>query len=145
VLAANVLNLMGYRTQLLGFTNNMPTLAVWGSKGGVPAAFQVAWPCSGVDSLLIYTITILLFLKKSAISRVVRIIYFVIGALVTYFINVLRVVTIFVIAANGGGIGPFHRYYGSLYSITWIVSYPLIIIGSRILWSKIKSRKIGLK
>jgi hypothetical protein len=63
MLAANVLNLMGYRTQLLGLTNGMPTLAVWGSKGGF-AAFQAAWPCSGVDSLLIYTVTILLFLKK---------------------------------------------------------------------------------
>jgi len=63
MLAANVLNLMRYRTQLLGLTNGMPTLAVWGSKGGF-VAFQAAWPCSGVDSLLIYTVTILLFLKK---------------------------------------------------------------------------------
>ena len=137
-LATNVLNSMGYHT-LLQNSGSMPDLAIWDSQGKV-ARFSIAWPCSGVESLLIYTVTVLLFLKKIAIPWKKRIIYFMIGATVTYFINVLRIVTIFVIAIDGGDYMYFHDYYGQLYSITWIMSYLLIIMGSRILWSKIKSR-----
>jgi len=34
----------------------------------------------------------------------------------------------------------FHDYYGELYAITWILSYPLIIIGSRILWRRLSPK-----
>jgi thaumarchaeosortase len=152
-LAANVLNLMGYETTLSFISNNptygsMPILRISDSQRSV--GFGIAWPCAGVESLLIYTVTILLFLKKTDIPWKHRIIYFAIGAVVTYFINVLRVVTLFVIAINTGSANSvqfqrFHNYYGLLYSITWIVSYPLIIIGSRALWGKIKNWKTGTK
>jgi exosortase/archaeosortase family protein len=137
-LAADVLGLMGYHTSWLGIQSGMPVLEASGSQGS--AAFGIAWPCSGVESLLIYTVIILLFLKSSAFSWKQRVGYFIIGAVVTYFINVLRIVTIFVIAINGGDYLAFHNIYGQLYSITWIVSYPLLIIGSQMLWAKIKSR-----
>jgi thaumarchaeosortase len=138
-LAANVLNLMGYQTRFLSPYEGMPTLIAWDSHGRSSGAIAIAWPCSGVESLLIYTVTILLFLKKSGIPWKHRVIYFIIGATVTYFINILRIVTIFVIAINRGNIMIFHDYYGQLYSITWIIFYPLIIIGSRALWGKIKN------
>jgi len=139
-LAADVLGLIGYHTFWGGIQNGMPVLTAWGSQGSFgPTA--IAWPCSGVESLLIYTVTILLFLKNSTISRKQRIGYFIIGAAVTYFINVLRIVTIFVIGINGGDWRAFHDIYGQLYSITWIVSYPLLIIGSQMLWAKIKNRR----
>ena len=145
-LAANALNLMGYETTL-SFINNhpvygsIPHLAVKDSQG-FWRGFGIAWPCAGVESLLIYTVTILLFLKKTPIPWKHRIVYFVIGAIVTYFINILRIVTIFTIAINGGDFMRFHDYYGQLYSITWIISYPLIIIGSRLLWRKIRNWKV---
>jgi len=145
-LAANILNLMGYQTrflppQILG----VPLLEAENSKGS--ASFNIAWPCSGVESLLIYTVTILLFLKNTAISWRHRIVYFIIGAFVTYFINILRVATIFVIQINEGDLARqrFHDYYGQLYSITWIIFYPLIIIGSQTLWRKIRNRKASIK
>lgn len=140
-LAANVLNLMGYQTLFLGTYRNMPTLIAWDSLGRPSLPFSIAWPCSGVESLIIYTITILLFLKKTPISWKYRTLYFVIGAIITYLINVLRIATIFVISINGGDWLLFHNYYGQLYSITWIVSYPLIMIGSRALWRKIRNVK----
>jgi thaumarchaeosortase len=153
-LAANVLNLMGYETTISFVSNHpiygsMPSLRIEDSQGRSAAA-GIAWPCAGVESLLIYTVTILLFLKKTDIPWKHRIIYFVIGAVVTYFINVLRVVTLFVIALNTGSVYStefqrFHNYYGMLYSITWIISYLLIIIGSRALWRKIKNWKTSTK
>lgn len=148
MLASNVLNIMGYETRLSFISNHptygsLPYLEILDTQP--PTGFGIAWPCSGVESLLIYTVTILLFLKKSVIPWKHRVIYFIIGAIVTYFINILRVVTIFVISINGGDISDFHNYYGQLYSISWIISYPLIIIGSRALWRKIKNWKTGTK
>lgn len=146
-LAASVLNLMGYQTRTSVITSptygSMPRLTAWDPKNPSKlGSFGIAWPCAGVESLVIYTITILLFLKKSAIPWKHKIAYFVIGAMVTYSINVLRIVTIFLIAISCGNNSPevwlFHDYYGQLYSITWIISYPIIIIGSRALWSKIR-------
>jgi thaumarchaeosortase len=142
-LAAKVLNLMGYMTRL-GTSDGMPTLKAWNSQG-VSWGAEIAWPCAGIESLLIYTVTVLLFLKKTAISWKHKTIYFIIGAIVTYLINILRIVTIFTIAINGGDFMRFHDYYGQLYSITWIISYPLLIIGSRALWRKIKERRTATK
>jgi thaumarchaeosortase len=138
-LAMNVLNLMGYHTVWLGYNQNMPTIIVQDSQGNRSLPFTIAWPCAGVESLIIYTLTIWLFLKKSGISWIAKVIYFIIGAVITYFINVLRIVTIYIISIEKGDWRLFHDYYGQLYSIIWITSYPLIIIGSQLLWSKIKS------
>ena len=136
-LSAGVLNLMGYQTHLdLSQSNPMPTL--WAASSGRYWGFQIAWPCAGVESLLLYAVIIVLFLKKADIPWIHRIIYFTIGAIVTYFINVLRIVTIFTLALNQQDYKTFHDYNGMLYSAIWIVSYPLIIIGSRALWSKLK-------
>lgn len=150
-LAANVLNLMGYETTMSFISNNptygsIPYLGATDSQGK-SARFGIAWPCAGVESLIIYTVTILLFLKKTDIPWKHRIVYFVIGAIVTYFINVLRIATIFVIAINHGNGAAlrFHDYYGQLYSISWIILYLLIIIGSRALWGKIRNWKTGMK
>jgi len=137
--AEKILNLMGYQT-ILVFGKSMPILYVTSQSGSGWGA-SIAWPCSGVESLIIYTIVIILFLRTTVLSRKQKGIYFVIGAIITYFINVLRIVTIFVIAVNGGDWVKFHDFYGQLYSITWIASYPLIIIGSGALWTKIKGRK----
>jgi exosortase/archaeosortase family protein len=140
-LAANVLNLIGYRTRWLGINDGMPTFIAWDSQGRSSPPFAIAWACAGIESLLLYTVTILLFLKKTPISWKHKIAYFTIGALVTYFINILRIVAIFVISINKGDWLTFHDFYAQLYSITWIVSYPLIIIGSQILWTKIRHIK----
>jgi len=145
MLAANVLNLMGYQTSIVvtnPISGSLPYLTAWDPKNpSTKAGFGIAWPCSGVDSLIIYTVTILLFLKKSAIPWKQRIVYFVIGAIITYFINILRIVTIFTITLNGGDWHQFHNYYGPLYSITWIISYLLIIIGTRTIWAKLSAGK----
>jgi len=149
MLAANVLNLMGYITTLSFIENHplygsIPYLEV-DNLQGKSAGFGIAWPCSGIESLLIYTVTIMLFLKRTVISWKHKIVYFIIGAIITYFINVLRVVTIFLIGLEYGErsteVAWFHNYYGPLYSITWVILYPLIIIGSRLLWKKITNWK----
>ncbi|MEM3622723.1 MAG: exosortase/archaeosortase family protein [Candidatus Bathyarchaeia archaeon] len=144
-LAANVLNLMGYHTEWVSQMYGTPVLLVSDSFGHLAVA-GIAWPCSGIDSLIIYSVTILLFLKNSSISWKHRTVYFIIGAVITYFINIMRIVTIFILGVNYGSMNSpqvtqFHNYYGALYSITWIITYPIIIIGTQRLWRKIKRRK----
>ncbi|MCW1299599.1 MAG: exosortase/archaeosortase family protein [Candidatus Parvarchaeum sp.] len=142
VLAAKFLSFMGYQTRIAGEVYGTPRLIVWNEKG--IASYGIAWPCSGVDSLLLYSVVTILFLNNSFISRKRGIIYFLIGAIVTYLINILRIATIFIIAINHGTYSPevqrFHDYYGPLYSITWIVSYPLLIIMAHSIWSKLKRK-----
>ncbi|MGB9675683.1 MAG: exosortase/archaeosortase family protein [Candidatus Bathyarchaeales archaeon] len=140
-LAAIVLNVLGYNAQILPPYKNAPVLRVSDSQGNY-SVFAVAWPCSGVDSLLLYTATILLFLKRSSITTLRKTIYFLIGAVITYFINILRIATIFIISLNGGDWRIFHDLYGSLYSITWIIVYPILIVGMESLFSKIKKRRL---
>lgn len=141
VLAANTLNAMGYHTTLSMTQGFLPQLtAVDPSNPLKPVTFAIAWPCAGVESLLIFTVTILLFLKRMPISWRAKVGYFAVGAGVTYFINILRIVSIFQVALSGGDVDFFHSTYGPLYPFAWIVSYPLVILGSQSLWHRIRNR-----
>lgn len=140
-LAAGVLNLMGYTTiPGVEAATGMPTLDVSGQLG--TATFAIAWPCAGIESLLIFTAVALLFLKRMNLSWKAKFGFFAIGAAVTYFINILRIATIFTIGVQYGAyseqVNQFHYYYGPLYAMAWIVSYPLLIILCMFAWQKIR-------
>jgi thaumarchaeosortase len=143
-LSAAVLGIMGYNA-VLGSdpASLMPTLQVTGPLG--TAKFAIAWPCAGVESLLIFTAVALLFLKRMPISRKAKLCYFAVGATITYLINVLRIATIFTIGmqfgVNSSQVQMFHFYYGPLYAMAWIVSYPLIVLATHGLWEKINNAK----
>jgi len=143
-LAANVLNIMGFKTTLSNSMDpaygSITTLKVYNAQNVLLAGFGIAWPCAGVDSLLLYSIVTLLFLREFVPSLKAKLAYFFIGAAVTYFINVLRIVSIFLVAVNGGNWRRFHDYYGPLYSVVWIISYLLIITGTQLIWRIVKNR-----
>jgi thaumarchaeosortase len=101
------------------------------TKDGLNVPTTVAWPCAGVHSLFLYTIIVLLLFKKSDISGLRKTIYFIIGAIGTYAVNVFRIVTYFVILL-GQGQEPalvFHNVYGELYFFGWILAYIMLIVG----------------
>lgn len=133
MLAANLLTFMGYRAELKGEVYKAPVLWVQSDMG--EASFGIAWPCSGIDSLLIYSIVTLLFLEDNDVPLRQKAAYFLIGAVVTYFINALRISEIFILAITYGVTSPevqrFHDHYGPLYSIIWIIAYQLIMIGAK--------------
>ena len=143
-LAAGMLSLMG-NTVVMGtdLLTSMPTLQVTGALG--TAKFAIAWPCAGIESLIIFTAVALLFLKRMSISRKAKIGYFAFGAVVTYLINILRIASIFTIGmqfgVNSSQVEAFHSYYGPLYGVAWIISYPLIILASQIVWQKYRNSK----
>jgi exosortase/archaeosortase family protein len=142
MLASNILGFMGYHTTLDLSQGNLPQLTVTDPSNPLKtASFGIAWPCAGIESLLIFAVTIMLFLKRMPISWQAKIGYFAFGAGVTYLINILRIVSIYLFAIGGGDVNVFHQNIGPLYPIAWIVSYPLIILGSQSLWHRITSKK----
>jgi len=140
LLASGVLGIIGYNT-VSGTENGMPTLQASGSLG--TAKFAIAWPCAGVESLLIFTAVTLLFLKRMPVSWKAKLGFFAFGAAITYLINVLRIAVIFTIGMQYGAssdqVQMFHFYYGPLYAMAWIVSYPLILLGSHWLWTRTRT------
>lgn len=144
-LASGVLGLMGYSSVPgIEIGTGMPTLQVSSALGS--AKFAIAWPCAGIESLLIFTAVVLLFLNKMNISWKAKIGFFAFGAIITYMINVLRIATIFTIGVqygvNSNQVQSFHFYYGPLYAMAWIISYPLLILVMPGFWRKIKTRKV---
>ena len=145
-LAAGVLGLMG-NSVVLGtdIITGMPTLDVTGQLG--TAKFAIAWPCAGIESLLIFTAVALLLLQRMPFSWKMKIIYFISGAAVTYLINILRISTIFVIGMQYGvtsvEVQNFHFYYGPLYSMTWIICYPLILLVAQNFWQKARRPRLA--
>jgi len=140
-LAGGVLDWMGYSVvQGVEALTGMPTLEVTGAVGS--ATFAIAWPCAGIESLLIFTAVALLFLKRMNFSLKAKVGFFAVGAAVTYLINVLRITQIFVIGMQYGEysaqVDAFHYYYGPLYAMAWIVAYPLILMAATMGWQKIR-------
>lgn len=112
-----------------GYFGASPIISV--TANGVTSPTSIAWPCAGVHSLFLYVIIALLLFRKSDISSFRKSIYFVIGAIGTYFVNVLRIVTYFVILVNQGKEAAliFHNVYGELYFFSWILGYIMLIVG----------------
>jgi len=140
-LAAGALGLMGYTTVSgVDAVSGMPTLDVSGSVGS--ATFTIAWPCAGIESLLIFTAVTLLSLNRMELSWQAKIGFFAFGAVITYLINVLRIATIFTIGTqygvNSNEMQMFHFYYGPLYAMAWIVAFPLVILAGTAVWRKIR-------
>ncbi|MBS7606445.1 MAG: exosortase/archaeosortase family protein [Candidatus Bathyarchaeia archaeon] len=141
MLASSILSLIGYNTELRGQIYGATTLRVWSNKG--EATFGIAWPCSGVEGLILYSVVTALFLRDSKFSQRQKILCFLVGAAITYFINALRIAMIFIIAIEYGVASPevqrFHGYYGPLFSVMWILAYQLII-AAQSLWNERRTK-----
>jgi len=141
MLASNTLGFMGYSTTLDLSHGYLPQLTVTDPSNPLKtASFGIAWPCAGIESLLIFAVTIMLFLKRMPISWQAKIGYFAFGAGITYLINILRIVSIYLFVLDGGDMNVFHQTIGPLYPIAWIVTYPLVILGSQSLWHRVANR-----
>ena len=124
-----ILSFMGYKVQV--YTDSARTMLY---MLGQEEDFVVAlfWPCAGIYSIILYSLTIILFLRNLGNPLKRKLAYMAVGAVGTYFINVLRVVTICVIGFTSSQAAAmvFHEYYGELYFIAWMVLYLLLIYGA---------------
>lgn len=129
--AAGVLRLIGYHSTVSAITDPFfgPGSVFTVSQNQSIFAVLVYWPSAGVNSLFIYTLTMLLFIQNVAFSAKKKAIIFVVGAAGTFTANVLRIVTIGIIGLRVGSAAAFHfhDYYGEFFFISWILIYLTII------------------
>jgi thaumarchaeosortase len=129
--AAVVLEAMGIHFMMLYQPGQSSSPIISMQVNGSPVQTGIAWPCAGVQSLFLFAVIILLMFKKSGISPFRQAIYFIIGAIGTYLVNVARIVSYFVILLNQGQDAAliFHNVYGEMYFFGWILVYILLIVG----------------
>ncbi|MBT8172149.1 archaeosortase/exosortase family protein, partial [Candidatus Bathyarchaeota archaeon] len=89
----------------------------------------VSWSCAGSHSLFLYSFMIMLFLRGTSISRTRKIIYVIGGAIGTFFVNILRIVSILFAGVNSGAslATTFHEFYGEFYFIIWMFLFLTLI------------------
>ena len=126
--ASIVLNLLGYGTQTFAGGSDGLGLIVTGASGNSYRAI-VSWSCAGSHSLFLYSFMIMLFLRGTSISRTRKIIYVIVGALGTFFVNILRIVAILLAGVNSGAslAATFHEFYGEFFFIAWMFIYLTIL------------------
>jgi exosortase/archaeosortase family protein len=90
----------------------------------------VNWPCAGIHSLFLFTLIMILLLRKTDLTLFRKTVYFIFGLAVTYLVNVLRIVVYFLILLSNGkeAAAIYHRDYGELLFIAWIGLYILLIV-----------------
>jgi thaumarchaeosortase len=134
---AYVLNGFGIHTTTSAMINGRGPgmlLSIMGEGGTYTA--MVYWPSAGIQSLIIYTGIMLLFIKDTRYSLRRKATYFIIGALGTFIVNICRIVTIMIIGLRIGRLeaSVFHDYYGELFFIAWMAVYFVAIsYGPRII------------
>lgn len=134
-----ILNLLGYGTQTFPSGEDELGLTVTGANRTYNAV--VSWSCAGSHSLFIYSFMIMLFLRGTSISRRRKIIYVVVGAVGTFFVNIFRIVAILLAGVNSGTslATAFHEVYGEFFFIAWMFIYLTIIY---FLETRVISRRI---
>ena len=127
--AAALLEIMGYNFTLAFSPTLGSTPIIRMFANGSTNDVSIAWPCAGVHSLFLYTLIVLLLFRRATISSYRKAIYFIIGAAGTYFVNILRITTYFVLLADVGksAAQTFHDIYGELYAVLWILFYIFLI------------------
>jgi len=128
--ASGVLEMIGYQFSLFYMPGTNASPVIRSYEVTPIASINVVWPCAGVHSLFLYTLIILLLFRKSNMTNFRKLAYFIVGAVGTYIVNVLRIVTFFVILASNGLTDAmiFHDVHGELYSVVWILSYIFLVV-----------------
>ncbi|HXZ91059.1 MAG TPA: exosortase/archaeosortase family protein [Candidatus Dormibacteraeota bacterium] len=102
-------------------------LTLYGFKGNMPLV--IYWPSSGVVSMIVYSLVILVLMVKLDASRTRKIIYAIIGGVGTYFVNVMRIsLIVLYITYISLDFEAFHASIGEVLFIIWIFIYLLLVI-----------------
>jgi thaumarchaeosortase len=131
-----LLSLMGYQTNInpLGGPITRPSLLLqgnrlflWGPKGFITLA--IFWPSSGVVSMIVYSLVIVVLMVKLEAPRKRKLIYATIGAAGTYLVNVIRITLIVLyVTFISLDVEAFHQSIGEVLFISWIFIYLLVVI-----------------
>jgi len=119
---ANVFGLPIY-----GFTNHLTINGLHGYYRLV-----VYWPSVGVQSILIYSVVMIVIAAKLQAPPLRKFIYAAVGIAGTIFLNVVRIFTIsyygYVYATSGQQLDAFHNAIGEILFPIWIVVFLVLIL-----------------
>jgi len=131
-----LLSLMGFHTSTSSATAQSPPMALWvppnqlfllGDKG--PMTLTIFWPSSGVVSMIVYSLVIVVLMVKLDAPRKRKALYAMIGAAGTYFVNVIRITLIVLyVAYISLDVETFHESIGEVLFIVWIFIFLLTVI-----------------
>lgn len=97
-----------------------------------PFYLQVFWPSAGVQSVIIYSLVMLSILLRLRIPFSHKLIYFLVGALGTASVNILRIVSLSMVAitvtSNVKEWETFHSFAGEIMFLPWIGIYLTAVI-----------------
>jgi len=93
---------------------------------------QVFWPSAGVQSVIIYSLVMLSTLLRLRIPLSHKITYFVVGALGTALVNILRIASLSMVAitvtSNVKEWETFHSFAGEIMFLPWIGIYLTAVV-----------------
>ena len=123
-----LLNSLGYMAQVYSISDSWGILV----RGETGRSFAVVinWPCAGINSLIIYSFTIILVLSIISTSVRRKIIYAIVGAAGTFMANIFRIVSICQIGVNTGyeAANLFHDSYGEIFFLVWMAIFMLAVL-----------------
>lgn len=112
---------------IYGFTNHLAINGLHGYYGLV-----VYWPSVGVQSILIYSVVMIVIAAKLQAPLLRKVIYAGVGIMGTILLNVVRIFTIsyygYVYATSGQQLDAFHNSIGEVLFPIWIVVFLVLIL-----------------
>ena len=130
-----LLSLLGYHTNVAAFSRSVPPsvllqgnrLFLRGYRGDM--TLVIFWPSSGVVSMIVYSLVILVLMVKLDAPRRRKALYAAFGAIGTYFVNVIRIMFIVLyVTYISLDFEAFHQSIGEVLFIAWILIYLLLVI-----------------
>lgn len=102
-------------------------LSLWGYKGFI--RILIYWPSSGVVSMIMCGIVLIILLIKLDAPMRRKVTYAAIGALGTYFANVLRITLIILyVTYISLDVKTFHDSIGEIIFLTWMLGFLYLVI-----------------
>jgi len=106
----------------------------------------IYWPSSGVVSMIVYSLVILVLMVKLEAPRKRKLIYAVLGAAGTYFVNVIRITSIVLyVTYISLDVEAFHQSIGEVLFICWIFIYLLLVLHIENMYARTQPSKPGVK
>ncbi|HEY4672964.1 MAG TPA: thaumarchaeosortase [Nitrososphaerales archaeon] len=101
---------------------------------GIHGTFSISvfWPSAGVHSIMIYSLIMFLFLIKIKTTNKRRTVYFAVGAVGTFLVNILRIFSlasyVLLVSADRARFEEFHAVAGEILFLPWVLAF-LFIVG----------------
>ena len=112
---------------IYGLSNNLTIIGLHGVFHLV-----VYWPSVGVQSILIYSLVMIVIAAKIQAPLVRKVIYTVVGITGTVCLNIVRIFSIsiygYLYATSGQQLDAFHNAIGEILFPIWIVGFLMIIL-----------------